>query len=242
MGQYKWMLLFGNNSDLKLKAAHWGCEQLSPLLQQQLNPTRLAVDSKLQDQAMLTALESNTNPPANFDLCISMWFDEPDGTQATTKRVNAIHDILAALHHPFQRTHCFVVECFNPKAYIFDWSLGQPSPGLKMISLMRPIAGKSPEACIRHWRQHHTPLALKIHIGLWNYQQNVVVKDLFNPTNDIYGIAELHFRSLEDFQEKYFDSPEGVQTIMEDTTHFLDLEATETFNTTETLISNETRS
>ena len=41
---------------------------------------------------------------------------------------------------------------------------------------------------------NHTPLAVRHHVGLWNYTQNVVRRAYTPGGNPIDGIAELHFR------------------------------------------------
>ena len=51
------------------------------------------------------------------------------------------------------------------------------------------------EQFARHWTENHTPLALRHHVGLWNYTQNVVRRAFTPGGNPIDGVAELHFRT-----------------------------------------------
>jgi uncharacterized protein (TIGR02118 family) len=90
-----------------------------------------------------------------------------------------------------------------------------------MVSFMRRADGLTHEQFVRHWTQHHTPLARRHHVGLWNYTQNVV-RRAFTPGGEgIDGIAELHFRSRDDFDTKFFDSDDGRAVIMADVKRFL---------------------
>lgn len=100
---------------------------------------------------------------------------------------------------------------------------GEEPGGIKMISFMRPVAGKTAAQCLRYWRDHHTGLALRIHIGLADYRQNEVLH-AENVDDNVYGISELYFRSDEDFAERFFDSDAGREAIFADVALFLGLE------------------
>ena len=98
-----------------------------------------------------------------------------------------------------------------------------PSPGIKMVSLMARIAALSHEQFVRHWSENHTPLALQHHVGLCNYTQHVVRRAYTPGGRTIDGIAELYFRTREDFETKFFDSDAGRDVIMADVDRFMDL-------------------
>jgi uncharacterized protein (TIGR02118 family) len=98
---------------------------------------------------------------------------------------------------------------------------GEPSSGVKMVSFMRRAEGLSHEQFVRHWTENHTPLALRHHVGLWNYTQNVVRRALTPGGDAIDGIAELHFRTRADFENRYFDSDEGRAVILADVKRFM---------------------
>ena len=71
-----------------------------------------------------------------------------------------------------------------------------------MVSFMRRAEGLSHGQFVRHWTEKHTPLARAHHVGSWNYTQNVV-RRAYTPGGDaIDGIAELHFRTRADFEER----------------------------------------
>ena len=95
------------------------------------------------------------------------------------------------------------------------------APGVKMISFMRRAEALSHEQFVRHWTENHAPLARRHHIGLWNYTQYVVRRALTPGGEGIDGVAELHFRTRADFENKFFDSDEGRAVILADVKRFM---------------------
>ena len=120
----------------------------------------------------------------------------------------------------------WTVEPNHPLSYERDWIDGELSPGVKMMTLMRPAPGRSHEQCARHWLDVHTPLAMRIHIGMQHYVQNVVQAPLAgtDADPDVFGIVELHMRSREAFQEERYDSEEGRREIYDDIPKFMALD------------------
>jgi hypothetical protein len=56
---------------------------------------------------------------------------------------------------------------------------------------------------------------------LWNYTQNVI-RRAYTPGGGTFdGIAELHFRTRDDFADRFFDSDEGRTVIVEDVERFM---------------------
>jgi len=98
---------------------------------------------------------------------------------------------------------------------------GVVSPGVKMISLMRRRPDLSREEFARHWTERHAPLALRHHVGLRDYTQNVVIESLTSDGADVDGIAELHFATWADFTDRFFDGPDGMRIIREDVARFM---------------------
>jgi uncharacterized protein (TIGR02118 family) len=98
---------------------------------------------------------------------------------------------------------------------------GEPAPGVKMVSFMRRAEGMTHEQFVRHWTERHTPLAQRHHVGLWNYTQNVVRRALTPGGAAIDGIAELHFRTRADFEDRFFDSDDGRDVILADVKRFM---------------------
>ena len=156
------------------------------------------------------------------DALVAVWAEDAwaeDGTLA------GLIDALASAEE-VARIEGWTVSEHHPKRYDRDWVDGELSPGVKMLTLMRPAPGRTHEQCARHWREVHTPLALSIHVGMQNYVQNVVRAPLESAAGDpdVFGIVELHFSSREAFREERYDSEEGRQAIYEDIPKFMSLE------------------
>ena len=56
---------------------------------------------------------------------------------------------------------------------------------------------------------------------------------------DVFGVAELHFRSEDDFRERMFDSPGGRKEIFEDIPKFMSLEASTSILARERIVESE---
>ena len=137
------------------------------------------------------------------------------------------------LHPVASRIEVWRIATENPKRYERDWPDGAASPGVKMISLMQRTEGITHAKFVQHWTQNHTPLALKHHIGLWNYRQNVVRRSYTPGGRAVDGIAELHFRTREDHDTKFFDDDAGRAIIFEDIPKFMRLDISQTAMMTE---------
>jgi uncharacterized protein (TIGR02118 family) len=125
------------------------------------------------------------------------------------------------LYRLARRVDVWRVRSDHPKSYARTWPDGTEAPGVKLVSFMRRAEGLNHEQFVRHWSEQHTPLALEHHPGLWNYTQLVVRRAYTPGGRDIDGIAELHFASREDFDDRFFDSDDGRQVIMDDVARFM---------------------
>lgn len=102
-----------------------------------------------------------------------------------------------------------------------------PSPGFAMVSPVFRAADMSHSQFDAHWRERHAPLAIRHHIGMYRYHQ-YVVEGLLSPNAERFdGIAMLHFETVEDFEQRLFDSDDGRRIIMQDTRRFLSLDRSE---------------
>jgi len=102
------------------------------------------------------------------------------------------------------------------------WPDGTPSPGPRRLSFVQRAAGISRDDMASHWGDVHLPLARVHHPAIWRYVQNVVVERLTPDTPDVDGIAELHFRTVDDLRNRFYDSDVGQRIIGEDVERFLD--------------------
>jgi uncharacterized protein (TIGR02118 family) len=105
--------------------------------------------------------------------------------------------------------------------YEQSWS-GTATPGMKQISFLTRAARLTRAQFAAHWQEIHAPLASKHHPTIWRYVQNVFVERLTVDAPEIDGVAELSYRSYEDWRDRKFDSPEGQAIITADIPRFLD--------------------
>jgi uncharacterized protein (TIGR02118 family) len=138
-------------------------------------------------------------------------------------RAHDIDDLPArdALHALARRVEVWRVDLQRPLAWERTWPDGEFAPGIKMVSFMQRADALTHEQFARHWTEQHTPLALKHHTGLWNYTQNVVRRAYTPGGSPIDGVAELHFRTPDDFVYRFFDSDDGRAAIIADVARFM---------------------
>jgi uncharacterized protein (TIGR02118 family) len=106
--------------------------------------------------------------------------------------------------------------------YEQSWS-GARTPGMKQISFLQRTSELTRTQFATHWRDVHSPLASKHHPTIWRYVQNVAVERLTGDGPEVDGIAELSYRSYEDWRDRKYDSPEGQAVITADVVRFIDL-------------------
>lgn len=102
---------------------------------------------------------------------------------------------------------------------------GARTPGMKQISFISKAPGLSRDAFARHWRETHARLAAAHHPTIWRYVQNVLVESLTADAPAIDGVAELSYRSHEDWRDRKYDSPDGREVIAADIATFMDAPA-----------------
>jgi uncharacterized protein (TIGR02118 family) len=138
-------------------------------------------------------------------------------------RAHDLDDVPARdmLHALARRVEVWRVDTRTPLAWDRSWPDGEFAPGVKMVSFMQRAEGLTHEQFARHWTENHTPLAIRHHVGLWNYTQNVVRRAYAPGGEAIDGVAELHFRTRGELVDRFFDSDEGRAVIMADVRRFM---------------------
>jgi uncharacterized protein (TIGR02118 family) len=138
-------------------------------------------------------------------------------------RAHDLDDVPArdALYALARRVEVWRVDERRPIVWDRTWPDGEYAPGIKMVSFMQRADDLTHEQFARHWTERHTPLAVRHHVGLWNYTQSVVRRAYTPGGSGIDGVAELHFRSRDDFDERFFDSDEGRAVILADVGRFM---------------------
>ena len=140
------------------------------------------------------------------------------GTAWDTDALQGLDSVArAAKAFSFRSTHREV------KAYDRDWPDGAASPGLVQVSFMREPESMDAAGAAAYWVEHHAPLAVRVHVGLWRYAQNVLDEAVTVGAPGWYGVAELHFASWADFETKFYDSDDGRDAIFADVARFVDV-------------------
>jgi uncharacterized protein (TIGR02118 family) len=195
-------------ADLDALLAEW-----SPLALQNANVQTLTVNVAVEDQGPY----ANGDP---VDLVVKLGLEiahDLDDVPARDMLYNCAREV-----------NVWRVDVRNPKAWDRTWPDGEFAPGVKMMSFMRRAEALTHEQFVRHWTENHTPLAVKHHVGLWNYTQNLVRRAYTPGGASIDGIAELHFRTRESWATEFFDNDEGRAVIMEDVKRFMSKPGKET--------------
>jgi len=138
------------------------------------------------------------------------WFDGPPDPTAPPR------------WFPDALVDAYIVEEHVRIDYARDWPDGVESPGVRRVSFVRAAPGLSRNEMARHWGEVHWPIARVHHPALWRYVQNVVVEPITADAPAVDGIAELHFRSITDLRDRFYDSDEGHQIVADDVSAFLD--------------------
>jgi uncharacterized protein (TIGR02118 family) len=94
---------------------------------------------------------------------------------------------------------------------------GPPTTGPLMFVFFARRRDLTRDEFRAYWRDEHAPLARRHHVGMSRYVQHVVVEG----TDDaVDGIAELHFATLHDLTDRFYDSQEGAGVIAADVARF----------------------
>lgn len=100
------------------------------------------------------------------------------------------------------------------------WPPDTVSPGVTAAFAMLRKPGLTHEQADGHWRDHHAPLALRHHPGMWHYHQVSVDGVLDGPSYD--GFALCAFASEQEMAERFFGGPEDREIISTDVAKFAD--------------------
>lgn len=102
---------------------------------------------------------------------------------------------------------------------------GVAGPGIVHLPTVVRRADLSRARMVAHWRHVHAPLVNVHNPGVARYVQNVVVAPLTPDAPEIDGTAQLHFRAIADFRERFHDSDAGRAVVAADVASFLDRHA-----------------
>jgi hypothetical protein len=117
--------------------------------------------------------------------------------------------------------HCYVYEVVEDEVINrLESTSGLPSKGYKLMRGLFFFPDLPDSAVRRSWK-HHQQLAVRVHTGLARYACIWVNRSLTPGAPPIQGVSVLHFPSVEDMRENYFDSARGRSEIIHDIGHFI---------------------
>jgi len=127
---------------------------------------------------------------------------------------------LSSLVQGIEAAHTFRVEEVIERDNMEE-TVGQRSPGVKYMGRLKFHSDLPNSAARRAWALH-AKLALKVHVGAAKYARNIVIEALDGDGPETTGVAQLHFPTMHDLVEGFFDSERGIEEILHDVAHFVD--------------------
>lgn len=124
------------------------------------------------------------------------------------------------------------------------WPDGEPSPGVKQITMFDKRADIDDARFFARWHGSHTPLTFEVH-PVCLYVRHAVTRAVTEGAPRWRGIVEEGLSEVEDLTDpmRYFSaggSPDtlehNVKRVMEDVSSFLDLESVESYPTAEYIL------
>jgi uncharacterized protein (TIGR02118 family) len=155
-----------------------------------------------------------------------------------TAVVRAVGDAerLAAVLRPEADQGLYAAEFRRIKAHPVDWAPGEATPGIGLLFAARRRPDLTHEEFDAHWRDRHAPLALRHHVGMWDYTQCSFTGRLDDTAPEIDGLAICKFATVEDYKERFYDSDEGRAAIGADVARFSDVGASGAMRMTELVL------
>lgn len=102
--------------------------------------------------------------------------------------------------------------------HVRTWPLGQPSPGVTMLFTIHRRHGMEADAFHAWWERSHAPIALRHHVGMWDYAQVSVVETLRGDPWD--GFAVTQWPTLDDLMHRFSSGPDGTEALRHDAAQF----------------------
>lgn len=135
----------------------------------------------------------------------------------------------------FSAMHGYVVDEVVQRDVPRASPLGQPSPGIKRISLLRRRPDVEATEFRHRYEHEHGPLTLREHPGLWRYIQNFVVDAVTSDAPPLDAITERHFRSEDDYRAGSYRDDDSRRVLTDDSARFVDLPSVVSVTTRETI-------
>jgi hypothetical protein len=167
--------------------------------------------------------------PVPYDAVTEAWIENGGSSPAETYRTTLAPAVGQGLSGAACHSY-LVTEIVQKDQQTFP--LGQRAPGVNLISAITWAKDKPGETGRQGWRKHG-PLACRVHIGMTRYVQNDIEQALTPAAPGYTGVAVLYFPTLQDLEQRLYDTPQNAEVIAADVKSFVDLEKIVTFYTTQ---------
>jgi hypothetical protein len=104
--------------------------------------------------------------------------------------------------------------------HVRRWPLGEVTPGVTMLFSIHRKPGMSVHDFHAWWERSHAPVALRHHVGMWDYAQVSVVETVHGTPWD--GFAVTQWPTLDDLMHRFSSGPEGTAALRDDAAQFTD--------------------
>ena len=169
--------------------------------------------------------------PVPYDVVTEMWLEPASSGEGAAElyQTAVAPAVEQSLRSRSATCHSYLVaDVVEKDAQKF--APGERAPGVNLVSAITWGEGKTAEQGRNGWR-NHGPLACRIHIGMTRYVRNVIEQAVTPGAPGYNGVAMLYFPTLQDLEQRLYDSPQNVEVIGKDVAGFVNLEKIVTFYT-----------
>ncbi len=117
------------------------------------------------------------------------------------------------------------VEAGRIASYERTWELGVPSPGERLVSLVRRKDSLSRKQFADYWRDVHAPVAMSFSVLPSSYTQYLVTRPITGHHAAPDGVMVMHFLQPDDRRARWEDHPEEAARGLRDAARFMDMSA-----------------
>jgi hypothetical protein len=104
--------------------------------------------------------------------------------------------------------------------HVRTWPVDTSTPGVTMLFSIHRRPGMDVADFHQWWEQSHAPIALRHHVGMWDYAQVSVVDTVHGEAWD--GFAVTQWPTLDDLMHRFSSGPEGTEALRHDAAQFTD--------------------
>lgn len=102
------------------------------------------------------------------------------------------------------------------------WPLGDRSPWIKRMGLLKCFEEQRPEDFFQYWEHIHMPKALLHHTGAGSYVQHHFIETIKAAPSVWNGSMSLCYWNIDAFQYGHFSRPDSLDVVKDDGTHFME--------------------